>query len=163
MLPVDARASDPPRIGAIVPSAAMGWTTSVHLPPAAPILEATRPKHVSRITTGALTLRALPKLGPSLVGPTHALRGIASFYWQDQKTANGERFDKMALTAAHKTLPFNTRVRVTNESNGRSVVVRINDRGPFKPGRVIDLSYAAAGEIAMRGRGLTSVRIEVLP
>lgn len=135
-----------------------GWQTSVEMAPSLPSARPSRP--VARITTGALPSPA--KAVPSLSGGTHALRGIASFYWQDQKTANGERFDKMAMTAAHKTLPFNTRVRVTNEANGRSVVVRINDRGPFKPGRVIDLSYAAAGEIGMRGRGLTPVRVEVL-
>jgi rare lipoprotein A len=77
-------------------------------------------------------------------------------------TASGERFDKHAHTAAHKTLPLGTRVRVTNLANGKSTVVRINDRGPFKPGRVIDLSEAAAGDIAMKGVGLTRVAIEVV-
>ena len=88
--------------------------------------------------------------------------GIASFYWQEQKTASGERFDKTAMTAAHKTLPFNSRVRVTHLGNGRSVVVRINDRGPFKPGRVIDLSYAAAGALDMHARGLAQVKVELV-
>jgi rare lipoprotein A len=78
-------------------------------------------------------------------------------------TANGERFDKTSLTAAHRTLPFNSRVRVTNLVNGRSVVVRINDRGPFKPGRIIDLSEAAAEVVGMRAVGLTQVRVEPLP
>ena len=96
------------------------------------------------------------------MGANHMLTGIASYYWQAQKTATGETFDKLALTAAHKTLPFNTRVRVTNVANGRSVVVRINDRGPFKGGRVIDLSYAAAGIIDMRDKGLAAVKLEVL-
>lgn len=99
---------------------------------------------------------------PSVTGPAHALTGIASYYWQEQMTSSGERFDKTALTAAHRSLPFNTRVRVTNLANGRSVVVRINDRGPFKPGRVIDLSEAAARTIDMTGRGLAQVRIEVV-
>jgi rare lipoprotein A len=97
-----------------------------------------------------------------LTGYAHELGGIASYYWQDQMTASGERFDKNAHTAAHKTLPLGTRVRVTNLLNGKSTVVRINDRGPFKPGRVIDLSEAAAGDIAMKDMGLVRVAIEVV-
>lgn len=92
----------------------------------------------------------------------HDLAGLASFYWQEQQTASGERFDKSDLTAAHRTLPFGTRVRVTHLGNGRSVIVRINDRGPFKPGRVIDLSHAAAEALAMTGHGLARVRLEVM-
>ena len=78
------------------------------------------------------------------------------------RTANGEVFDPSQLTAAHKELPFNTLVRVTNEDNGRSVVVRINDRGPFKPGRIIDLSRAGAEAIDMIGAGVARVTVEVL-
>ena len=92
-------------------------------------------------------------------------RGIASFYgayFAGRKTASGERFNPSRMTAAHKTLPFGTRVRVTNMRNGRSVVVRINDRGPFIRGRVIDLSRGAAGVIGMIGRGIAPVRVEVL-
>ncbi|MDY6902758.1 MAG: septal ring lytic transglycosylase RlpA family protein [Cyanobacteriota bacterium] len=92
-------------------------------------------------------------------------RGIASFYgayFAGRKTASGERFNPSKMTAAHKTLPFGTRVRVTNMRNGRSVVVRINDRGPFIRGRVIDLSRGAAGVIGMIGRGIAPVRVEVL-
>lgn len=77
-------------------------------------------------------------------------------------TSSGERFDRRGLTAAHKTLPLGTRVRVTNLANGRSIVVRINDRGPFKGGRVIDLSEAAAEQIAMTGAGLARVALEVV-
>lgn len=120
------------------------------------------PPERKRLTTGAIAPAPEGVWLPSLAGRHHALEGIASFYWQDQKTANGERFDKAAMTAAHKTLPFNTRVRVTHLGNGRSVVVRINDRGPFKPGRVIDLSDAAAGALEMRGQGLARVRIDVI-
>jgi rare lipoprotein A len=98
----------------------------------------------------------------TLIGPAHALTGIASYYWQDQMTSSGERFDKRAMTAAHRTLPLGTRVRVTHVSSGRSVVVRINDRGPFKPGRVIDLSEAAAEQIGMTNQGLAQVRIDVV-
>jgi len=92
----------------------------------------------------------------------HALDGIASYYWQDQMTASGEQFDKRAMTAAHPTLPFGTFVEVTNLGNGRKTVVRINDRGPFKPGRVIDVSEAAADKLGMRQRGLAPVRIEIV-
>lgn len=88
--------------------------------------------------------------------------GIASFYWQGTRTASGEPFDRRALTAAHPRLRFGTRVRVTNLSNGRSVVVRINDRGPFKPGRIIDLSEGAAEVIGMKTAGLANVRVDVL-
>jgi rare lipoprotein A len=103
-----------------------------------------------------------PLPGPRLTGTGHSLTGVASYYWQDQMTATGERFNKRDMTAAHKTLPFGTRVRVTRVDTGSSVIVRINDRGPFKPGRVIDLSERAAEEIGMTGVGLSPVRLEVL-
>ncbi|MEZ5842927.1 MAG: septal ring lytic transglycosylase RlpA family protein [Hyphomicrobiaceae bacterium] len=85
--------------------------------------------------------------------------GLASYYWQPQRVASGGWFNPNALTAAHKTLPFGTKVRVTNVRNGRSVVVTINDRGPFVAGRVIDLSKAAAGVIGMQSAGVVPVRI----
>ncbi len=93
-------------------------------------------------------------------------RGKASFYgggdgFHGTRTANGEIFDENAMTAAHKTLPFGTRVRVTNLSNGRSVVVRINDRGPFVRGRIIDLSYRAAKELGMVSAGVVEVKLEI--
>lgn len=88
--------------------------------------------------------------------------GVASYYWQPQRVASGGRFNPNAMTAAHKTLPFGTRVRVTNSNTGRSAVVTINDRGPFVAGRVIDLSRAAAGAVGMIGRGLARVTLEVL-
>jgi rare lipoprotein A len=118
----------------------------------------------SRITTGSIA-RAEPRPllpGPRVTGQPHVLSGEASYYWQDQMTATGERFDKRALTAAHKTLPFGTRVRVTRVDTGNSVVVRINDRGPYKPGRIIDLSEGAAEAVGMTGVGITPVRLEVL-
>jgi rare lipoprotein A len=77
--------------------------------------------------------------------------GLASSYSEPQSTASGERFNPNEMTAAHKTLPFGTRVRVTNRHNGKSVVVRINDRGPYVRGRIIDLSRAAARAINMYG------------
>ena len=89
--------------------------------------------------------------------------GLASFYWQDQKTANGEQFNKHDLTAAHKTLPFGTLLKVTRVKTGESVVVRINDRGPFIKGRIVDLSLAAAREIGLtRKIGVTKVKLEVV-
>lgn len=88
--------------------------------------------------------------------------GIASWYGYDYParcTANGETYDREAFTAAHKTLPFNTIVRVENIENGKNVTVRINDRGPFVPGRVIDLSQRAAGEIDILEQGLAEVEL----
>jgi rare lipoprotein A len=90
------------------------------------------------------------------------LQGVASFYWQPQKVAAGGWFNPNAMTAAHKTLPFGTRVRVTHMGNGRSVDVKINDRGPYIPGRIIDLSKAAAGVIGMQGQGVAKVKVTVL-
>ena len=91
--------------------------------------------------------------------------GIASYYgrrFHGRLTANGERFNMNAMTAAHKTLRFGSKVRVTNPRNGRSVVVRINDRGPFTPGRTIDLSKAAAQRIGLIKRGHGRVKLELL-
>jgi rare lipoprotein A len=91
-------------------------------------------------------------------------RGMASYYGNESgsRTATGERFNPRQLTAAHRTLPFGTRVRVTNTRNGNSVIVRINDRGPFIGGRVIDVSTAAAQQLGMIGSGVASVKLEVL-
>ena len=83
-------------------------------------------------------------------------KGVASWYgpgFYGKKTANGERFNTNDLTAAHKTLPFGTKLRVTNERTGKSAVVRINDRGPYAHGRVIDLSKAAAEAVGIEGVG----------
>lgn len=83
--------------------------------------------------------------------------GGASWYALTSRTASGERMDPSAMTAAHRSLPFGTKVRVTNASNGRAVVVRINDRGPFVGGRVLDLSKAAATRLGFRRAGHTKV------
>ncbi|TBU89499.1 septal ring lytic transglycosylase RlpA family protein [Phytopseudomonas dryadis] len=91
--------------------------------------------------------------------------GKASYYGKahhGNKTASGERFDQNALTAAHRTLPFGTRVKVTNLNNNRSVVLRINDRGPFTRGRIIDVSYKAAEALGMLRAGVAPVRVESL-
>ncbi|MDM0043008.1 septal ring lytic transglycosylase RlpA family protein [Variovorax dokdonensis] len=92
-------------------------------------------------------------------------RGGASWYGIDfhqRKTANGERFNMYGMTAAHRTLPFNTRVCVRSLVNGREVLVRVNDRGPFAPGRIIDLSRAAAEELNMIGLGIKHVALMVI-
>lgn len=89
------------------------------------------------------------------------LTGIASYYNQPGPVAGGGRYDPRKFTAAHRTLPFGTRLRVTDPRSGRSVLVVINDRGPFRRGRVIDLSHAAARHLRMTKRGLMPVRISV--
>lgn len=92
-------------------------------------------------------------------------KGLASWYgkkFHGRKTSNGETYDMYAMTAAHKTLPMNVHLKVTNLANGRSTVVRINDRGPFVRSRIIDLSYSAAKELGVVGPGTAPVRIEAL-
>jgi len=88
--------------------------------------------------------------------------GMASFYTEGSQTASGEKFDGHKMTAAHPTLPFGTRVRITNAANGHSVTVRINDRGPFVSGRIVDVSYTAAETLGMTERGIAKVKLEVL-
>jgi rare lipoprotein A len=112
-----------------------------------------------------LATAALPPAAPPakpLIGFAHQTTGLASYYWQDQMTASGERFNRRDMTAAHRTLPMGTKVRVTHVASGRQVVVRINDRGPFKAGRVIDLSEAAAEQLQFKASGLAQVRLEVV-
>jgi len=127
---------------------------------------------MARLIAGGLCLLVLalagcgstPKAG-SPVARGHTESGLASYYgneFQSRKTANGERFDQGRPTAAHKKLPFGTRVKVTNTQNGRSVVVRVNDRGPFVKGRIIDLSSSAFKSIASLNAGVVPVRIETL-
>jgi len=102
-------------------------------------------------------------LGAALMLPLNAAMadqvGHASWYALSSKTASGERMNPNALTAAHRSLPFGTKVLVENLNNGRSVVVRINDRGPFVGGRIIDVSKAAAAQIGMLHSGTANVRI----
>jgi rare lipoprotein A len=97
--------------------------------------------------------------GGSLSGGEY---GVASYYWQPQRLAGGGWFDPNAWTAAHKTLPLGTRVRVTRLDNGNTVDVTINDRGPYISGRIIDLSRRAAQAIDMTGQGVTKVKVNVL-
>lgn len=119
---------------------------------------------------GALALVTLSACGSSPKSGSGAARGhtetgLASYYadkFQSRQTASGERFDQGKLTAAHRKLPFGTRVRVTHQKTGKTVVVRINDRGPFAKGRIIDLSSSAFRRIAHPNDGVAPVRIEVL-
>ncbi|MDO9412387.1 MAG: septal ring lytic transglycosylase RlpA family protein [Pseudolabrys sp.] len=117
-----------------------------------------------RILRGGALLAGLGLMG---AGPAMAqektFSGIASYYAKNYsgKTASGERYDETKFTAAHKTLPFGTKVVVTDKKTNRSVTVRVNDRGPFVKGRVIDLSYAAAAEMKMHDRGLIQVTAAV--
>ena len=100
-----------------------------------------------------------------IVDETEIGSGMASYYGKElagNRTASGERFDPGELTAAHRSLPFGSMVRVTNTSNGDSVIVRINDRGPFSHGRVIDVSTAAAREIGMHRSGTARVKLALL-
>jgi len=93
------------------------------------------------------------------------LEGVVSYYAHDfhgKQTSSGETYDMHALTAAHRTFPFGTKVRVTNLENNKTVIVRVNDRGPFKEGRIMDLSMGAANEIDLILNGTTRARLEVL-
>ena len=106
----------------------------------------------------------VPKKSISIVTRTSPTNrdGIARFYTEDEQTASGEKYDPNKLTAAHPTLPFGTRLRVTNLVNGHSVVVRVNDRGPFIPGRVVDVSYSAAETLGIVERGIVKVKLDVV-
>jgi rare lipoprotein A len=108
---------------------------------------------------------ALPAEAPETAQERVLGRGSASYYaakFHGRRTASGEMFDNADMTAAHRTLPFGTRVRVTNPANGRSVVVRINDRGPFTRGRMIDVSRAAAEELGLVARGHATVELALI-
>lgn len=102
---------------------------------------------------------------PSTAAGQHIGSGKASYYGNkhhNKRTANGERFNQRALTAAHRSLPFGSKVKVTNTHNGKSVIVRVNDRGPFVRGRIIDLSKAAFEQIGSTRSGIIQVRLERL-
>ena len=113
----------------------------------------------------AFSLLALPMLAQAGDSRSHIGDGMASYYGSEfagSRTANGERFDPAGLTAAHRSLAFHSRVVVTNIANGKSVVVRVNDRGNFARGRVIDLSRSAFSTIGSTRSGLIRVKLEVL-
>ena len=110
----------------------------------------------------AVSTKAYASLAPNkpVVKRPETSYGVASYYRQ-ARTASGERPNARDLTAAHRSLPFGTRVRVTNLSTGQSVTVRINDRGPFVRGRIVDVSYSAAEKLGLLGRGVAKVKLEV--
>jgi len=89
-------------------------------------------------------------------------QGLASFYTEGTQTASGEKFNTLEMTAAHPTLPFGTKLRVTDVGSGRSVTVRVNDRGPYIRGRIVDVSYSAANALGMVGKGVTNVKLDVV-
>jgi rare lipoprotein A len=114
------------------------------------------------LIASVVTITSMVFAAPSYA---HQLSGSASWYggkFHGRTTANGERYDMHKLTAAHKTLPFGTKVKITNQRNGETVVVRINDRGPYAGRRIIDLSRAAADKIGMLRSGVAPVRVEVI-
>ena len=121
---------------------------------------------IQTLAAGLLAALAFSPLAAVAGGDTgFKQKGVASYYadrFHGRKTASGKRYNKQALTAAHKTLPLGTKVRVTNVRNGETVDVEINDRGPYVKGRVIDLSKAAARELGMVGAGVAQVRLEII-
>jgi rare lipoprotein A len=127
----------------------------IELVPLAPTTEVTAPAPVVSEEPAA----------PSAPQETQIGRGSASYYaakFHGRRTASGEMFDNRAMTAAHRTLPFGSLVRVTNPANGASVVVRITDRGPFTRGRMIDVSRAAAEELGLIARGHATVELSLI-
>jgi rare lipoprotein A len=95
-------------------------------------------------------------------GTKTASQGIASFYTEGTQTASGEKFNTLEMTAAHPTLPFGTKLRVTNVTTGRAVTVRVNDRGPYVAGRIVDVSYSAADALGMVDKGVANVKLDVV-
>jgi rare lipoprotein A len=110
----------------------------------------------------AAVRRHIPAPGRDAIDTKTASHGVASYYTEGTKTASGEKFDTLEMTAAHPTLPFGTRLRVTNVASGRSVTVRVNDRGPYVQGRVVDVSYSAADALGMLGKGVAKVKLDVV-
>ena len=118
-----------------------------------------------RYTTGSRSRSNPVKKVNSTAKSKKILKGISSYYGEDfhgKLTANGEVYDMYGLTAAHKTLPLNTIVRVTNMENEKSLILRINDRGPYVKGRMLDCSYGAALKLGFIGNGTTKVKVEVI-
>jgi rare lipoprotein A len=154
---------------AATPSASPSPSASVPPSPSpSPTVTASPKATRSQAASRSRPRTAAPKPAATAKKPTPTRNVVdsgscgASFYDEGQLTANGESFDPSALTAAHKTLPFDTMVRVTNPANGKSVTVRINDRGPFIDGRCLDLSRAAFAAIASVDVGALTVKYEVL-
>ena len=124
-----------------------------------------KPPPVEQPTHDTVAATTVPSVRPSSGKVLLTLEGVASYYAHDfhgKLTSNGETFDMNALTAAHRTFPFGTKIRVTNLANNKVVMVRVNDRGPFVDGRIIDLSLGVAKVIDLMQTGTTRVRLEVL-
>jgi rare lipoprotein A len=117
---------------------------------------------VRRVTRFVLVITIVLSSFLAFIEGSSAQVGMASFYRSGKFTASGEKFNPGGMTAAHRTLPFGTKVRVTNVQTGKAVVVRINDRGPFIRGRIIDLAYGAARTVGLLGTGIAKVRLEIL-
>ena len=119
------------------------------------------------ISSGSANYKAVAAAYPAIRSHAHPFQvGTASWYgeyFDGKPTASGEPFNMYDLTAAHPTLPLGTLVKVTNLRNHRTVVVRVNDRGPIVPGRIIDVSYSAAKVLKFQGQGIQRVRLDVLP
>jgi peptidoglycan lytic transglycosylase len=137
------------------PQTSPGLTRSAAARPTARRVAGVRKHHVSSRHAGLRSHARSAKRGAGS-------RQVASFYDHDSETASGEKFDPKELTAAHRTLPFGTRLRVTNLANGRSVTVRVNDRGPFVRGRTVDVSSSAADALKMTERGVVNVKLDVV-
>ncbi len=138
---------------------------SASAPPKAKKKVAHKAKAKATAKVASAPKKSKAKVAKASSGGSSFQSGVASWYggnFHGRKTANGETYNMNALTAAHKTLPFGTKVRVTNTRNGGSVVVRINDRGPFIAGRVIDLSRAAASQIGVTSSGVAPVKLAIL-
>ena len=144
----------------IVVSGQSRWVTSRYLATSKPAAHKQKHKPATKKAKPATSKKSTPSRSTSRGAITGQCS--ASYYDEDQMTANGERFNTNDLTAAHKTMAFNTRVRVTNPANGKSVVVRVNDRGPYVAGRCLDLSRAAFSQIASTGAGVVNVKYTVL-
>ena len=165
---VDAAPAAPERVSA--PRADRGQRPSASASPSAsptaspsPTASASPPAQPTATPSGRATAQPKPKITTPRTAPAPAEQSCgASYYDQGETTANGEPFDPDGLTAAHKTFAFNTRVKVTNAANGKSVIVRINDRGPFVDGRCLDLARGAFEQIASLGAGVITVRYQVL-
>lgn len=141
-----------------------GLRADLRAPLAAPAAPIARPAPAAELAALPPAVEPAAKPVPE-PGVAESLTGLASWYgtkFHGRLTASGERYDMAALTAAHQTLPFGSRVRVTNLDNGRSVVVTINDRGPFVESRLIDLSHAAAKQLGLLQDGVAEVRVDVL-
>jgi rare lipoprotein A len=148
---------------------ALGLVALTSAAPAQTVAESPRLQSLEQAVAEVADAPDAPSIGAKLAVVQQAFEtvgeGNASYYGNElagNRTSSGERFNPAAFTCAHRSLPLGTKLRVTNLANGRSVIVRVNDRGPFTRGRILDMSLAAAREIAMVGPGHARVRLEVV-